>query len=161
MAQEGPIAAATSSLARLALRDPRHRLKVRMWEAMASHIAAPSAVRVKLVEACRVLQAVLASHWFFVLGACVPLVTSQEILPEQLPQVAEYGLATSTQAALSDPDRRAGKRDSGRRTCLRCDHGELDEADRDTAGHHFGAVSLRRPIRGSLPQEVPGSADRA
>jgi hypothetical protein len=47
------------------------------------------------VEACHVQQTVLAAYRGFVLGACVHVVITGEIRPEQVPQVAEYGLATA------------------------------------------------------------------
>jgi hypothetical protein len=46
-------------------------------------------------EAFHIWQTVLAAYWFFVLGACIHLVISGELAPEERVRVAEYGLATA------------------------------------------------------------------
>jgi hypothetical protein len=46
-------------------------------------------------DACATWQRVFAAYWFFVLGACIHLVISGELTPEERIRVAEYGLATA------------------------------------------------------------------
>jgi hypothetical protein len=45
--------------------------------------------------AFHIWQTVLAAYWFFVLGACIHLVISGELAPEERVQVVEFGLATA------------------------------------------------------------------
>jgi hypothetical protein len=46
-------------------------------------------------EAFHIQQTMLAAYWFFVLGACIHLVISGELAPEERVRVAESGLATA------------------------------------------------------------------
>jgi hypothetical protein len=61
-----------------------------------------------------------AAYGFFVFGACIHFIISEEIRLEQLPRVVEYGLATAQppygSRRRSRPER--GKRGSRPRTCL-------------------------------------------
>jgi hypothetical protein len=114
----------------------------RLW-----HRSPISCIRA-LVGAGRLMQKAL--------GACVHLVISGEIPPQQRLQSVEYGLAvavTSYWQRLRIPVRE--RANEGTRAGLGYDHRESGEAHRDVADSHFGAVTARTtPFAGQCRSSI-------